>query len=93
MQQLHKHGEKAETAEYYNGRVSVYPLFNLGCHECKVFGALDKQEVNDCRRAQSAENADFPFQILAVVEGEYHSRDKLHERAEEKGNRHRKEYA
>ena len=93
MQQLHQHRKESETREDNQSGMSLDPALDLRGHESKVFCALDEQEIYYCRGADSSENPDFPFEIVPVVEGEYHSGYKLHHSAEEKRYRYRKEYS
>ena len=93
MQQLHQYREESETAENDQSGMGLNPSFDFRGHECKVFSAFDKKKINNRCGADASKNPDFPFEIAPVIEGEYHSGEKLHHSSEEKRYRYRKEYS
>ncbi|GAY27618.1 inorganic phosphate transporter [Prevotella sp. MGM1] len=70
----------------------MYAAFQFRSHEGHILYTFKKQEVYYSRGGDTAEKPYFPLHRTLISEREYHSRDKLHNRAEEKSDGHRKEY-
>ena len=91
MEQLHQEGKDHKAASDYEKGVALDPCFHFGCHEREVFGSLDEKEIHNGCETYSPEQSDFPFEFAPVVEGEYRSRNKLHDGSECERDRYRQE--